>query len=263
MSAPLDQKHLDQLTASQIAPEVMAERGYQSLTGTPGYERLRAHGFTTGQASNTPGLLLPVWGTDGSRTPLAVYRPDTPRVDSAGASRRYEFPRARGMRLDVPPRCHRWLDNPAVTLVVTEGQKKADCLASLTLDLGVIALLGVDCWRGKTDHGGSMALPDWDHVNLKQRRVLLVYDSDLSTKTPVRNAMRRLANFLKGKQADVLTCYLPCATDGTKQGIDDWLYAGHTWEEALQHLGSPWEGAPDPDSLECPRHERPPAEDSP
>ena len=37
--------------------------------------------------------------------------------------------------------------------------------------------------------------------------------------------------------------------DGTKQGIDDWLYAGHTWEEALQHLGSPWEGAPDPDVL--------------
>lgn len=241
--------HLGQLTASSIHPDVINARGYQSLQGTPGYEALRAQGFTTGQATNTPGLLLPVWGTDGRRTALSVYRPDTPRQDSKEHPRKYELPRNRAMRLDVPPLCHPRLSNPASTLVITEGQKKADAVASLGLEIGVIAVLGVDCWRGKNAHGGSMALPDWDLVALNQRRVLLVYDSDLQVKTPVRNAMRRLANFLKGKQADVMTCYLPCAPDGTKQGIDDWLTAGHTWEEALQHLGSPWDGAPDPESL--------------
>jgi len=245
----LSPAHEQQLQASSIALDVIAERDYRSLKGTTGYEVLRAHGFTTGQASNTPGLLLPVWGTDGRRTLLSVYRPDTPRLDSKETPRKYEFPRNRTMRLDVPPRCHRWLSNPVVTLVIVEGQKKGDAVASLDLELCVIAVLGVDCWRGKNERGGSMALPDWDLVALNQRRVLIVYDSDLSIKTPVRNAMRRLANFLKGKQADVLTCYLPMTTGGKKQGIDDWLTAGHTWEDALRHLGSPWDGAPDPDSL--------------
>ena len=159
----LTQAHLDRLqTDSAISLDVITERGYQSLDGTDGYAILKAHGFTKGQAENTPGLLLPVWGTDGQRTPLSVYRPDTPRVDSDGDPRKYELPRGRGMRLDVPPRCRKWLDDPNVTLVVVEGQKKADAIASLGLDLCVVAILGVDCWRGKNASGGSLALPDWN-----------------------------------------------------------------------------------------------------
>ena len=50
------------------------------------------------------------------------------------------------MRVDCPPRCRPGLADPAVPLWITEGQKKADALASR--GLCAIALLGVWNWRG-------------------------------------------------------------------------------------------------------------------
>src|SRR5262245_45735780 len=110
---------------SAIDEATIAARGYRTITD---HKELTALGFNKRQL-RVPGLLLPLHTTDGSQ-PLSVYRPDSPYTDAKGKSRKYEFPAKQGMRLDCPPACHPQLADPRVELWITEGQKKADALAS-------------------------------------------------------------------------------------------------------------------------------------
>jgi hypothetical protein len=83
LPAELLPHHRDQLTkGSGIAQEVIAERGYRSILPPGGYSELKPYGFTKAQA-NLPGLLLPLWTTDGKNGPM-VYRPDVARQDRNG-----------------------------------------------------------------------------------------------------------------------------------------------------------------------------------
>jgi hypothetical protein len=114
---------------SGIDPAVIAERGYRSIAGADGYSELKRRGFKPGRRQNCDGLLLPLHTTDG-QSPVIVFRPDHPDLDTRGRARKYLFPPNQGMRIDCPPRCREALGNPAVPLFITEGQKKADKLAS-------------------------------------------------------------------------------------------------------------------------------------
>ena len=239
MLSPVHQSHLE---ASGVSAEIAAERGYQSMQGSLGYETLRHAGFSKAQSENLPGLLLPVWGTDGQATPLAVYRPDMPRLSAGDTPRKYEFPHGKGMRLDCPPRCVSGLGDPTIVLWITEGQKKGDALA--TVGACTLALLGVDCWRGRNQAGGTTALADWEYVHLRERQIYIAFDSDMQTKPQVKGAMRRLANFLKAKGARVGTIILPTRQDGDKQGIDDFLVHGGTLAEAITLVEDPWQDQP-------------------
>jgi hypothetical protein len=60
------------------------------------------------------------------------------------------------MRLDCPPRCRALLGDPAIPLWITEGQKKADALASAGAT--ALALLGVWNLKGKNAFGGITVL---------------------------------------------------------------------------------------------------------
>ena len=152
---------------SGIADEVIAERGYRSIDGASGYTDLKALGFSQAQARLTPGLLLPLHTTDGKQ-PLTIYRPDHPQPDANGRLRKYLLPKGASVRLDCPPRCQPLLADPTVPLWITEGQKKADALASH----GAVALclLGVWNFKGKNPLGGTTLLADWDYVALKAVR---------------------------------------------------------------------------------------------
>ena len=142
--------HRDQLIqGSGIAAEVIDERGYCSITPEQ-FSLLKEAGFSRAQWRNVPGLCLPLWTTDGQNG-LVVYRPDTPRLDARGTILKYEIPAKHGVRLDCPPRCQPRLANPDEPLWVTEGQKKADALASH--GFCAIALLGVWNLKGKTPRG--------------------------------------------------------------------------------------------------------------
>ena len=147
--------HLEQLTqGSGIAPEVIDERRYRSIVPPEGYSQLKPYHFTRAQA-NLPGLLLPLWTTDGQNG-LMIYRPDTPRKGKDGKPVKYELPRGAGVRVDCPPRCQPKLEDPSVPLWVTEGQKKADALA--THELCAIALLGVWNFKGRNPFRGTTFL---------------------------------------------------------------------------------------------------------
>jgi hypothetical protein len=199
----LDPKHRELLECeSGISPEVIAERGYFSVHTRREFILL---GFKHSQWAG-PGLVLPLWATDGSN-PLYVYRPDDPLVEENGTIRKYILPAGSKMRLDMPPRC---LENPQkadVTLCLTEGQRKADALASKSLT--AIDVLGVWNFKGKNEHGTTTFLADWDYVGLNNRTVLIIYDSDSNTKPAVQQALKRIADHLKRKKANVQIIQLP------------------------------------------------------
>lgn len=236
IEALLSPAHLGMLrSGSGISDDVILARGYRTVTDP---DELEVLGFAPAQRK-VPGLLLPLWTTDGSNG-LAVYRPDKPRVwedrkrRNADGSHpckelKYELPKGSGSRLDCPPVCRPSLGDPAVPLWLTEGQKKADALASR--GCCAVALLGVWNWRGKNAVGGVAWLADWDRIALNGREVRIVFDSDLSSNPGVRAALERLTENLQRSRAHVAAVFLPPAADGGKQGVDDWLAAGHTVAE--------------------------------
>ena len=127
--------HQEMLRAgSGISDEVIAERGYRTISARQGQE----YGFGPSQCRS--GLLLPVWAPDGTN-PLHVLRPDKPREGEGGKALKYEMPRGQSVRLDCPPRCKSRVADPNIPLWITEGIKKSDALA--THGLCAIALLGV------------------------------------------------------------------------------------------------------------------------
>lgn len=249
----LSPEHLAMLSASAIGDDVISARGYRTVTDA---DELRSRGFAPAQC-RVPGLLLPLWTTDGENG-LFIYRPDNPRVvesrrkgklpDGTYPNRvlKYEAPKGLGTRLDCPPPCRSMLGNPSTTLWITEGQKKADSLA--TLGLCAVALLGVWNFKGKNSAGGTTFLADWDYVALRDRGARLVFDSDYSMKSEVRQALDRLTEHLQRKGANVSVVYLPNGPGGEKWGVDDYLAAGHTLQdlEALVQAPRPApQAAPD------------------
>jgi hypothetical protein len=220
-------QHAKLLAASAISPKVAKARGYRSVSKKAELKRL---GFGEAQR-RVPGLLVPVWAADG-KIGLHQFRPDEPRKKDRKPLK-YETPVGATMRIDVPPRVRKrgWLGDPARPLFITEGARKAD--AAVSVDLCCIAVLGVWAWRGSNRLGGKTVLADWERIALKERRVFLVFDSDLTTKPEVHAALLRMKTFLESRGAEILVIYLPSGVGGAKLGLDDFLAGGHTVDELL------------------------------
>jgi hypothetical protein len=125
-------------------------------------------------------------------------------------------------------------------LWITEGVKKGDALASQ--GECVIDLTGIWNWRAKNSLGGITVSSDFDSIALNNRMVYLVPDSDYATNPSVSQAVKRLAEYLKRKKANVSIVLLPMGKDGSKIGADDFLVGGHTVAE-LKVLAVPAEEA--------------------
>jgi hypothetical protein len=210
---------------SGIAEEIITARGYFTATTKV---QLKELGFADTQR-RVPALVVPVYNVDGA---LATYqaRPDQARVKK-GKSIKYETPSGTRMVLDISPSSRHYLDNPKRPLWITEGVKKGDALA--TRGCCAIALLGVWSWRGTNAHGGKAALSDWEHIALNGRLTYIVFDSDVMTKPEVHQGLARLKAFLEQRGATVALVYLPAGKGGAKQGVDDYLVAGHTIDDLL------------------------------
>ncbi len=242
----LSENHLKMLAEeSGISEQVIRERGYRTITSEGD---LVQYGFSPAQR-RVPGLLIPLHTTDG-KVALHVYRPDNPRTYEDRSKRdpdglrpvkvlKYEIPKGTGVRVDCPPACLSGLKNPAIPLYITEGQKKADALA--TENACAIDLLGVWNFKGRNEFGATTILADFDFIAWKNRSVRIVFDSDVMYKPAVRQAMERLTEILQRKGATVSVIYLPNHSNGVKWGVDDWLADGHTLQdlEALAELPRP------------------------
>jgi len=224
----LFEQHEALLRESAISPEVAAERGYVTADTKT---RLAEAGFKHYQRQ-VPSLLIPVYDEHGV-TVLHQHRPDTPRVlKKSGKAVKYETPGDGRMVVDVPPRVRPMLGNPFLPLFVTEGIRKADSAA--TAGLACVALLGVWSWRGANEHNGKVALAFWESVALNDRRVYIVFDSDVMTKREVHQSLARFGPYLARHGADVAYLYLPAGPGGAKVGLDDWLAAGGTVEDLVR-----------------------------
>jgi hypothetical protein len=241
--------HLAQLHQSAITDDVISERNYFSVDDS---NSLLTLGFINAQTR--PGLVLPLWTPDG-RIGTWILRPDNPRCfDDKKKPRnpdgtypqkvlKYETPRGSGLRIDCPPRCKPDILNPKKTLYITEGIKKGDALASA--GLCAIDLLGVWGAKGKNEFGASTWLTEWGFIALKDRVVVIVFDSDIMTNSHVKDAFDSLNSFLTYKGARVRAINLP-SSPSRKIGVDDYLAAGHTAADLEAMITLPQAATPQP-----------------
>ncbi len=224
-------QHDDLIRKSAISAAVATERGYRSVTTR---SQLRRLGFADSQC-RVPALLIPIWNVAGE---IALYqiRSDKPRVNKDGKAIKYETPTKARMALDIPPHARTWIGDTKRPLFITEGVRKAD--AAVSADICTIALLGVWNWRGRNEHDGKLALPDWDSIALNDREVFIVFDSDVTVKPAVHQALGRLKGFLETRKARVRVVYLPSGKDGSKVGLDDYLAAGNTVDDIIARSSS-------------------------
>jgi Domain of unknown function (DUF3854) len=228
---------------SAIAPELVAERGYRSVTAA----EARGLGFATYQCRD--GTLIPLHDLLGSTSCYAL-KPNQPRLerrdDKPDRPIKYEHPAGQPPVLDVPLRCQAAIADPDTPLLFTEGAKKADCAAGFPDRWCVINIWGVHNWYRNPERGGFATIEpiaDWDAITptLDGRVCYLAFDSDGFTKDSVALALRRLANFLARRGALVFIVHLPDADDGSKQGLDDYV-AAHGREAFLDLVdqAEPW-----------------------
>src|SRR5215207_3774287 len=197
---------------SAIDPVVAWERGYYLEKTKAALKRI---GFGRSQ-QRAPALVIPRFSPCGDPIPPQI-KPDNPLIEERNGKsrpRKYETPAGTGVRLSVPPRAVPMMRDVQKTLYITEGDKKADALASV--GECCIALQGVQCWR---------VVEDWEEVKLYGREAVIAFDADVMVNPNVQKALQELASFLQGRGALVKYLLWPERYRGTKTGIDDYLAA--------------------------------------
>lgn len=223
--------HVRELEESCISDDVRAARGYETLYGTDDdkarLKELRVPRWAWRDEMAFPALLIPMYRVTGEAVGVQ-FKPAVPQ-DMNGKLQKYASQSGTPNRLDVPPAVADAVRDPSEPLWVTEGIKKADCLASH--GKAALTLTGVFNWRSK--HG---TLGDWEDIPLQGRTVVICFDSDTREKRTVMLAMQRFGRWLESKQARVMYLIVPAAVeraDGSSvsvKGVDDYLHAGGTMD---------------------------------
>lgn len=221
LALDLSPAHQDKLfRQSGISVEVAVSRGYRTVTREADGENYRENGWGS-LVRFMPALEIPIWTPNG-RSAVPQLRPDNPRMRD-GKPVKYEFPPGESLHLDVHPSLVERVKG-LEPLYITEGVLKAD---SATSRGGCcVALMGVYGFRGRNLYGGLTALAEWQEINLAERDVYIVFDSDVIQKIQVRQALLALSNFLIGKRARVHVTRLQPGEGGAKVGLDDYLVSG-------------------------------------
>lgn len=107
------------------------------------------------------------------------------------------------------------------SLIVTEGELKA--AKACSEGFPTIGLGGV--WNFRSSKLGITFLQELEAVNWVRRRVYIVFDSDVSTKPGVQQALNVFAEELAMRGALPFVVFVPEGEGGGKQGLDDWCVA--------------------------------------
>lgn len=221
----LADRHLAFLRARAVSDEVIARRGYATVTDAAELER---HSFSAKQAQHyVPGLLIPRYGFNGP-SPWPKFRPDQegrngPLQNRDGKIIKYASPAGAWNFVDVLPRTR--LHPGSDVWLSAEGFIKADAMVSAGLPaLGIDGIYG---WRsqGEVILGLEvLATPGrWWHV---------VCDSDFATNPDVARAMLRLQGWLRSRGCKVRILHPPSL--GPKVGVDDFLSYGNSVSQLIE-----------------------------
>jgi hypothetical protein len=213
---------------SGIDPGVAAARGYRTIR----HRSEIPEEFANWQ--RRLGLLVPTHAPDGQSSGYQL-KPNKPIPRKTGNAPKYETPTGSRITLDVNPLMLEGVRDGDGDLWVTEGPKKVDALTSRGEP--TVGIIGV--WNFAEPGSKSRTpLSCWNHVRLRGRRVIIVYDADARTNPDVQEALRRLVAMLEGLGAVVLVVYLPVVNGDGKAGVDDYLAAGGTVAELRMMAGS-------------------------
>jgi hypothetical protein len=146
-------KHLADLRASGLSDTQNDACGFYSEKSAAKVGEILRWGKTTSKGRAKPGnepaaklgycLVIPFIGpdgrpmcyegADGKPVPYQRVKPDTPRRDEAGKPIKYESPAGLPNRVFFPPGTRAVLADPGTPLLLTEGEKKANLLLSLSV----------------------------------------------------------------------------------------------------------------------------------
>jgi hypothetical protein len=213
--------------ASAIDPAIVDRRGYRSVTAADA----QALGFAPSQCR--PGLFLPTYTLAGVQV-LGMLKPDQPRTDRDGKLLKYEWPAGEPPLIDIHPDALATFKTRGVEKWWTEGHKKAD--SAWSHGLACANLPGVYMFLHN-----RMIAADLDEIDLNDETSFVVFDSDVTRKQSVANAMLRFCEALRRRGSRVMVVYLPEGPNGAKVGLDDFLAAGGTVEQ-LRALAVRWDG---------------------
>jgi hypothetical protein len=174
------------------------------------------------------GLVIPSYSPDGVSVSYQL-RPDKPIVRKTGKAPKYESPSGAATTLDVNPLMMTEVCSGTRDLVITEGCKKVDALASRGVP--AIGVCGVHM-GAVPGTKGTVPLGCWGSVR-KDRRMIIVYDADARTNSGVQLGLERMAAMLEGLGATVLVAYPPAVDGDGKTGVDDYLAAGGDLDDLL------------------------------
>src|SRR5215211_7511884 len=229
----LSKQHQDMLyRESAIEPSVAQARGYRTIR----HRSEVPEEFAKWQ--RRLGLLVPTHSPDGE-TSGHQLRPDKPILRKNGNAPRYETPHGSRITLDVNPLMLDKIRHGDGDLWITEGPKKVDALTGRSEP--TVGIIGV--WNfAEPGSKSRVPLACWNHVRLRGRRVIIVYDADARTNPDVQEALRRAVKMLESLGAIVLVVYFPAVNGDGKAGVDDYLADGGTVAE-LRLMAGPYKPA--------------------
>src|SRR5215207_9128792 len=194
----LSERHRHMLEVeSCIAPEVIAARGYWTAEAV---DDLKSVDGISQNQYYAPTLVLPIHGVDGEYRYSRV-RPDNPPPNQG----KYIQPADTPNVLDIPRAVQSKVLDADYGLVVVEGERKGDALASLGVPTAVV--FGVWNWSYKegkdTPYETQLLLPDFESIPLHGRLVAIVFDADIHTNHSIQLAVSRFAHRLKERGAQL------------------------------------------------------------
>ncbi len=243
-------EHLDHLVQSGIAPEVIAGRGYYTLTKNMVIDHVQLETYDPLILKGESWLAIPMFRPDG------VEHADIIRVFGPDVKRKYIYPTGVRNCVDLNPMMKEKLFDRNVPFMLTEGVKKADAILSAALAEGIdvlpLSINGCWGWRVQID-GGKIAVPDFEDIPLNDRVGYVVPDSDYRTNDNVRQGWNGATTYLESKTGERRTFLaIPPADGRDKQGADDYLARGGSLHSLLGLAESPKHAAVDQASERIP-----------
>ena len=215
-----------------IKPEVAQARDYKTQVNS---KELKQFGFRTNLG---PGLLILLYTPDGL-TGSYLYRLDDPKeiqlnpgkLDGNTAKRfaNYAVPKGQKAFLDCPLKCSEQLKNASASIYVTDDPLKADALASR--GLCAVAIVGIWGYLGKKNEAEIVKLLDLDHIEFRNRKIIILFDADVLGDAQANKIFQRLTAHLAQKSSQTKAVDLTKVIGDLSKGIGDWLSDGHTVQE--------------------------------